>query len=161
MLAVGSLAPDFALKDEAGKVHHLSDYRGTKVVLYFYPKNNSPGCTQEACNLRDNFEVLKEKGVVILGISYDDMRSHKNFKEEYQLPFTLLSDSDKKVAEMYGAKGGLLGFLGAKRITYLIDEEGKIKHLFEKVDPGNHAKQILAVLAEQNQGDESNPSDQK
>lgn len=146
MLTVGATAPDFELKDGEGKTHKLSDYRGKLVVLYFYPKNNTPGCTKEACNLRDNFDALLEKGIVVLGVSYDDSESHKEFAAEYDLPFTLLSDSEKKVAEMYGAKGGIFGFIGAKRITYLIDEAGKIIHLFDKVNTGSHAQEILEVL---------------
>jgi peroxiredoxin Q/BCP len=146
MLKIGSIAPDFDLKDAEGKTHKLSDYKGKVVALYFYPKNNTPGCTKEACNLRDNFDVLSEKNVVVLGISYDDQESHKEFTQEYELPFTLLSDSEKKVAEMYGAKGGFFSFIGPKRITYLIDKDGKILHLFDKVDAGNHAQQILTVL---------------
>lgn len=148
MLPAGSEAPDFTLKDADGQMHQLSSYRGKKVVLYFYPKNNTPGCTSEACNLRDNFDVLKEKGIVVLGVSYDSPESHKQFGEKHGLPFTLLSDRDKKVAGMYGAKGGLLGFMGAKRITYLIDEQGIIMHRFDKVDSANHARQILSVLEE-------------
>ncbi|MEJ2543850.1 MAG: thioredoxin-dependent thiol peroxidase [Calditrichaceae bacterium] len=146
LLSVGTKAPDFALPDANGKIHKLSDYQGKKVVIYFYPKDGSPGCTKEACNLRDNYDVLKDKGLIILGISYDDEKSHQNFIKEHQLPFTLLSDTDKKVADLYGAKGGLLGFIGAKRITYLIDESGKVLHVFDDVDTGAHAEQILDVL---------------
>jgi len=146
MLTVGEIAPDFELKDAEGKTHKLSDYKGKLVALYFYPKDDTPGCTKEACNLRDNFDALLEKGIVVLGVSYDDLESHKKFMEEYDLPFTLLSDAEKKVADMYGAKGGIFGFVGAKRITYLIDKEGKILHLFDKVNAGNHSQQILAVV---------------
>ena len=149
LLSVGSTAPDFKLPDAQGKFHTLSDYRGKKVVLYFYPKDGTPGCTREACNLRDNYKMLQEKGLVILGISYDDSASHKEFKEKNRLPFTLLSDKKKKVADLYGAKGGIFSFFGAKRITYLIDENGKIIHVFNKVDTGNHAEQILKILEEQ------------
>lgn len=148
MLPAGSKAPDFTLQDAEGQRHQLSSYLGKKVVLYFYPKNNTPGCTSEACNLRDNFDILKDKGIVILGISYDSPESHKKFIEKHGLPFILLSDQKKKVADLYGAKGGILGFLGAKRITYLIDEQGVIMHRFDKVDASNHARQILSVLEE-------------
>lgn len=146
MLDVGARAPDFELTDGEGKTHKLSDYRGKKVVLYFYPKNNTSGCTAEACNLRDNYQTLKDRGVVILGLSYDNPASHKSFAAEYNLPFTLLADTNRVVAEAYGAKGALLGMIGPKRITYLIDEEGRIMHLFKKVDTNAHAAQILAVL---------------
>jgi peroxiredoxin Q/BCP len=148
VLKVGTKAPDFELPDAEGKIHKLSDYEGKKIVLYFYPKNNTPGCTAEACNLRDNYDTLIEKDIVILGVSFDDQDSHKNFSEEHNLPFTLLSDSEKKVADMYGAKRGILGFIGAKRITYLIDEEGLVMHVFESVDTGSHAEQILKVIGE-------------
>jgi len=151
LLSVGEVAPDFELPDAYGKMHKLSDYQGKKVVIYFYPKNGTPGCTREACNLRDNYEILQQKGVIILGISYDDAESHKNFIREHQLPFSLLSDTEKKVADSYGAKGGVLGFIGAKRITYLIDESGKILHVFVNVDVGNHAEDILKVLDEKDQ----------
>jgi len=148
LLEVGANAPDFELKDGDGKTHKLSDYNGKKVVLYFYPKNNTAGCTAEACNLRDNFSILTERGVVVLGISYDNPRSHKAFASEYNLPFPLLADTTRAVAEAYGTKGGLLGMIGPKRITYLIDEEGKVMHVFRKVDTDGHAAQILAVLNE-------------
>ena len=146
LLPIGTEAPDFELVDAQGKIHKLSDYTGNKVVVYFYPKDDTPGCTKEACNLRDNYETLQEEGLIILGISYDNAESHQEFSDKYQLPFTLLSDTDKKVADLYGAKGGILGFIGAKRITYLIDETGKIMHVFKKVDSGKHAEQILKVL---------------
>jgi len=148
VLPAGSEAPDFTLIDAGGQMHQLTSYRGKKVVLYFYPKNNTPGCTSEACNLRDNFDVLQEIGIVVLGVSYDSPESHKKFRKKHSLPFTLLSDRDKKVAGMYGTKGGVLGFMGAKRITYLIDEQGIIMHRFDKVDSANHARQILYVLEE-------------
>ncbi len=146
VLKKGAKAPDFELKDHDGKVHHLSDYRGKMVVLYFYPKDFTPGCTAEACNLRDNYEALMEKGLVVLGVSYDNPQKHKEFKEEYDLPFPLLSDTTKAVAEAYGAKGGLTGFMFAKRITYLIDADGKVLHVFEKVNTKSHAQQILEFL---------------
>ena len=146
VIQTGKKAPDFALKDEQGKIHRLSDYRGKIVVLYFYPKDFTPGCTTEACNLRDNYEALQEKGLVILGISYDSPEKHKAFKEKYRLPFSLLSDSSKTVAEKYGAKGNLTGFLVAKRITYLIDKDGTVLHVFEKVNTKSHAQQILEFL---------------
>ena len=153
LLPIGAIAPDFELPDAHGKMHKLSDYQGKKVVLYFYPKNGTPGCTKEACNLRDNYEALQEKGIIILGISYDDAESHQEFIKEHDLPFTLLSDKEKKVADLYGAKGGMLGFIGAKRITYLIDESGKIMYVFNKVDTGNHSEQILEILKEKDKSE--------
>jgi len=154
LLTIGTKAPDFELPDAYGNLHKLSDYRGKIIVLYFYPKNGTPGCTKEACNLRDNYEVLQKRGLVILGISYDDAESHQNFIEENQLPFVLLSDTEKQVSELYGAKGGMLGFIGAKRITYLIDESGEIMHIFDKVDTGAHSQQILEVLDKMSESDE-------
>ncbi len=146
MLEPGTKAPDFELADESEKMHKLSDYRGKIVALYFYPKDDTPGCTAEACNLRDNYQTLRENDVAILGVSFDEKESHQNFKEKYNLPFTLLSDTGKEVAEKYGATRGLLGFIGPKRITYLIGKDGKIMHVFEEVDSDNHAAQILEVL---------------
>ena len=146
VLKPGTKAPDFALKDDQGKTHRLSDYRGKMVVLYFYPKDFTPGCTAEACNLRDNFETLQKKGIVILGVSYDSPQKHKEFKEKYHLPFPLLSDAAKTVAAQYGAKSTLTGFLFAKRITYLIDKKGFVLHVFDKVKTKSHAQQILDFL---------------
>ncbi|MBD3226120.1 MAG: redoxin domain-containing protein [Caldithrix sp.] len=142
----GSKAPDFVLKDAQGKNHRLSDYRGHMVVLFFYPKDDTPGCIAEVCNLRDNFEILSHKGFKILGISYDDMESHQKFKSKHDLPFTLLSDTDKQVSELYGAKSGLMGYFFAKRITYLIDPQGIILHRFDNVKSRSHTAQILDWL---------------
>lgn len=154
-LTIGSKAPDFELPDAQGKIHKLSDYLNSKVVIYFYPKDGTPGCTKEACNLRDNYKTLQEIGIVILGISYDDAESHQKFINEHQLPFTLLSDTKKKVSELYGAKRGLLGFIGAKRITYLIDETGYIMHVFDEVDSGNHSGQIIDVITERDKNNKT------
>lgn len=145
-LKPGDQAPDFELKDAMGKVHKLSDYKGKIVTLYFYPKDDTPGCTAEACNLRDNYSTLTDRGIVILGVSYDDTASHKEFTEKYNLPFTLLSDTDQIVAEKYNAKRPIIGALVAKRITYLIGPDGKILHIFDDVDTSNHTSQILDVL---------------
>ena len=145
-LKQGDQAPDFSLKDSNGKVHKLSDYKGKMVVLYFYPKDFTGGCTAEACNLRDNYSELTDKGIVILGVSYDDTASHRKFSEEYNLPFTLLSDTKKEVAEKYNAKQPIIGALVSKRITYLIDGDGKIVHIFNDVDAGNHTAQILEIV---------------
>jgi peroxiredoxin Q/BCP len=147
VLEPGMKAPDFMLPDAEGKVHKLSDYLGKTVVLYFYPKDDTPGCTKEACNLRDNFDSLKARNIVILGVSYDDRNSHEEFIQKYKLPFTLLSDTAKIVAEKYGAKGTF----GMKRITYLIGKEGKILHRFDDVDTANHSAQIMAFLKEKKQ----------
>ncbi len=147
ILSAGQKAPDFTLYDFQGKAHNLSDYAGKKLVLYFYPKDNTPGCTAEACNLRDQYSLLLEKGLVVLGISFDDAESHQSFTQKYNLPFTLLSDPDKKTAEAYGAKrGGLFSFIGARRITFLIDKKGTILHVFEDVKTKSHAEQILQFL---------------
>ena len=142
MLQVGSLAPDFELPDQDANLHKLSSYRGKKVLIYFYPKDNTPGCTAEACSLRDNFNELKEKNLVIFGISADTVESHKKFAEEHGLPFTLLADPEKKVVQLYNANGKLF----VSRISYLIDEEGKIQKLYPKVNPLDHANQIMADL---------------
>ena len=142
----GDPAPDFMLKDGEGKTHTLSDYRGKTVILYFYPKDDTPGCTAEACNLRDNYQTMLEKDLVILGVSFDDTTSHKAFARKYHLPFPLLADTDKKVADQYGAKGAFTGLFVAKRITYIIDPEGKIAHRIDNVDTKNHTRQILELL---------------
>ena len=147
MLTTGQPAPDFSLKDARGEIHKLSDYKGKIVVLYFYPKDDTPGCTAEACNIRDNYSELIKRDIVILGISFDDQESHQKFSEKYKLPFPILSDSEKNVARQYGAiRGALLSFVGPKRITYLIDEKQNVLHIFEKVDTKNHTAQILNLL---------------
>lgn len=147
MLSVGQKAPGFELKDAHGTTHKLSQYSGKIVVLYFYPKDDTPGCTAEACNIRDNFDVLTDKGIIVLGVSFDDQDSHKEFTDKYDLPFPILSDTSKAVTKMYGAeRNALLGFVGPKRITYLIDGKQNIIHLFDSVDTKNHSAQILEVL---------------
>ncbi len=147
MLTTGQPAPDFSLKDARGEIHKLSDYKGKIVVLYFYPKDDTPGCTAEACNIRDNYSELIKRNIVILGISFDDQESHQKFSEKYKLPFPILSDSEMNVARQYGAiRGALLSFVGPKRITYLIDEKQNVLHIFEKVDTKNHTAQILNLL---------------
>ncbi len=139
---VGMDAPGFTLNDADGKGHALSDYRGSHIVLYFYPRDNTPGCTKEACNLRDNFDLLKKKGIVILGVSYDGEKSHRKFRDKYNLQFPLLADIDRKVSEIYGVRG----MIGAKRVTFLIGPEGKILHVFDSVKVGDHAGQILKIM---------------
>jgi len=144
---VGDSAPDFRVKDDTGKVRTLAEFRGKKVVLYFYPKDNTPGCTKEACSFRDGYSALQEAGIVILGVSFDSPESHRKFKEKQRLPFVLLSDEKKEVAHAYGASGGILGALAAKRYTYLIDEQGKVVHIFTKVDVKSHAEEVLQAFS--------------
>jgi thioredoxin-dependent peroxiredoxin len=146
-LKVGDNAPNFKLKDEKGQFHSLTDYRGQKVALYFYPKDDTPGCTKEACSFRDGYKALQDAGIVILGVSYDSPESHEKFKEKYNLPFTLLSDEKKEAAKAYGANGGLMGSLVAQRKTFLIDEQGKIVKIFDKVDVSEHADEVLQAFA--------------
>ena len=150
MLAQGTMAPDFTLESDTGNTVSLSDYRGKKVVLYFYPKDDTPGCTAEACNFRDDHSPITATGAVVLGISPDPIQSHQRFKLKFELPFALLSDPDHKVAEMYGAWGEKTTAgkttMGIIRSTFVIDEAGKIIHVFPKVDVKNHSQEVLAVL---------------
>ncbi len=138
-LKIGDAAPDFNLIDQNEKEHKLSDYFGEKIVVYFYPKDDTPGCTKEACSIRDNFTQFKENNIIVFGISYDSPRSHKKFAEKYNLPFILLSDSAKSVARLYNSKGLFM----AKRNTFLIDKEGKIFKIYKKVDVSTHTESIL------------------
>ena len=146
----GKEAPDFELMDQEGMLHKLSDYKGKVVILYFYPKDDTPGCTVEACNFRDNFGVFKAAGVAILGISPDSVKSHAKFQQKHSLPFTLLADEDHKVCEVYGVWGPkkFMGkeYNGVYRTTYIIDEQGLIKKTFENVKPDEHAQEILSLL---------------
>lgn len=146
-LKPGDKAPAFTAKDQDGKTHSLKDYKGKKVVLYFYPKDNTETCTKEACNLRDNYSLLRKKGIEIFGVSADNERSHKKFETKYSLPFTLLVDTDKKIINDYGVWGlkKFMGitFMGILRTTFLIDENGKIAHIIDKVKSKEHSKQIL------------------
>lgn len=150
MLKVGSKAPRFRLPDQEGKEHALKDYLGKWVVLYFYPKDDTPGCTAEACSFRDNFARLKRQGMVVLGVSVDPVKKHAKFVEKYSLPFTLLSDEDKTVVEKYGVWGKkkFMGreYMGTLRTTFLIDPAGKIAKIYENVKPDAHAEAILADL---------------
>lgn len=149
-LKEGSKAPDFGLTDANGKTVRLSDFKGRKVVLYFYPKDMTPGCTIEACNFRDNFQEFKSNNIVILGISLDNELSHKKFAEKYNLPFTLLCDKDGKACRKYGVYGkkSMYGktFYGINRSTFLIDKSGNILKIFPKVDVKVHSKEILNIL---------------
>ncbi len=145
--AVGAEAPAFRLQDQAGKWHSLSDYRGKWVVLYFYPKDNTPGCTTQACELRDNIFAFREAGAVILGVSVDDVASHKEFAEEHSLPFDILADSEKKVSASYGVLTKFLGMMElARRDTFIIDPQGRIAKHYVKVDPDGHSEMVLADL---------------
>jgi peroxiredoxin Q/BCP len=142
--------PSFFLPDQNGVMHSLSDYKGKWVVIYFYPKDDTPGCTKEACAFRDHIQEFIKRGVVILGISKDSVASHKKFAEKYNLPFTLLSDPDHKVIEAFGAWGTkkFMGreFVGIRRNSYLIDPAGEIVKTYEGVNPLAHAKAVLADI---------------
>ena len=150
-LKTGLTAPDLELDDEHGKKHKLSDYRGETVVLYFYPKDDTPGCIKEACNFRDDYSAYQQAGVVILGVSPDSPESHTKFITKYELPFTLLADEGHKVCDAYGVWGPkkFMGreYEGVHRTTFLIDRAGKISKVFEKVKPAEHSAEILSVLS--------------
>jgi len=152
MLKEGSTAPAFKTKDANGETVSLKDLRGQKVVLYFYPKDDTPGCTKEACSFRDAFSQFKKKGIAVLGVSPDKEASHQKFVAKYNLPFTLLADTDKSIAEAYGVWGEkkFMGrtYMGVHRTTFLIDEKGKIKKIFEKVKPEDHANEVLEAFAD-------------
>ena len=147
MLKTGDLAPNFTLSDKNGNQVSLSDFLGKKVVLYFYPKDNTSGCTAEACNLRDNYEALVAKGYNVIGVSKDSVKSHKNFKEKHSLPFTLLADTATDMIKSFGVWGEktLYGrkYMGTLRATFIFDEAGILTEIIEKVDTSNHAAQIL------------------
>ena len=146
-LSIGDPAPDFTSVDQQGNPVRLSDYRGKKIVLYFYPKDDTPGCTAQSCNLRDNYADLRAAGYEVLGVSVDDAKSHQTFKTKYDLPFTLIADTDKQVVEAYDVwkEKSMYGraFMGIVRTTFLIDEQGLITDIIEKVDTKEHTKQIL------------------
>jgi thioredoxin-dependent peroxiredoxin len=149
-ISAGNPAPDFTLPDENGVERKLSDYRGQPVVLYFYPKDDTPGCTTEACNFRDDYSQYTQAGVVILGVSPDSPKNHIKFKEKYHLPFTLLADEGHKVCELYGVWGRkkMMGreYDGVFRTTFLIDRQGKLVKVFEAVKPAEHSKEVLEAL---------------
>ena len=146
-LKEGSKAPDFTGIDQNGNTISLHDFKGKKVVLYFYPKDDTPGCTAQACNLRDNHSVLQKQGYAVIGISVDSVKSHKKFEEKYSLPFPLVADEDKKIVEAYGVWGEkkFMGktHMGTHRTTFLIDEEGNIFKIITKPDTKNQAQQVL------------------
>jgi len=149
-LKAGQKAPDFSLLDTNGNKVKLSELRGKKVVIYFYPKDNTPGCIKEACSFRDELPRIKAKNTVVLGVSMDNQDSHKKFAERFSLPFTLLCDTKGDVCKKYDVYGlkSLYGrkFFGIRRTTFVVSENGVIKHIFEKVKPENHAKEVLDVL---------------
>ncbi len=141
-LAVGTVAPAFTTTDDEGNTVSLSDFQGKVVVLYFYPKDDTPGCTKQAQSFRDNYAEYQGKELVVLGVSMDDQASHKKFKEKYSLPFTLLADSDGSITKAYDVDGG--GY--AKRVTYIIDGEGNITHVDANVNTSTHAQDVLATI---------------
>ena len=149
-LPAGIPAPDFNLLDDTNTPRKLSDFRGKNVVLYFYPADDTPGCTKEACNFRDDYSAYEQAGVIILGVSPDTVASHVKFKKKFQLPFPLLADEDHKVCGMYPGWGPkvLAGkeYEGVLRTTFLIDEQGNIAKVFEKVRPAEHSTEVLAVF---------------
>lgn len=145
-LEVGQKAPDFSAKNQHGETVHLSDFKGKKVILYFYPKDNTPGCTTEACNFRDNYQSLQKDGFEIIGVSVDDEASHQKFSSKHELPFQLLVDQDKKLVEAYGVwvEKNMYGkkYMGTARTTFVIDADGIIQHIIKKVDNKNASQQI-------------------
>ena len=150
MLEIGTKAPDFTLPDQNGDLHSLSEYRGKKVILYFYPKDNTPGCTKQACGFAERYPQFIEKGAVVLGISKDSVASHKKFEEKYGLPFTILSDPELVAIQAYDVwqekKNYGKTYMGVVRTTYLIDEEGKIAKAFDKVKAADNPEQMLGEL---------------
>lgn len=150
MIEEGKNAPSFSLPDQDGKIHTLKDYLGKKIVLYFYPKDNTPGCTTEACSFRDEIAFFKKNNTMVLGISADSVKSHKNFSEKFSLPFPLLSDESKKMIGAYGVwkEKSMYGkkYLGIERTTVIIDENGKIKKIFPKVKVKGHTEEVLEAL---------------
>lgn len=144
LLSVGTKAPDFTTKDQEGREVSLKHFKGMPVVLYFYPKDDTPGCTKEACNFRDSNSLYESKGVKVLGVSIDDVSSHKKFQEKYGLNFTLLADDSKDISKKYGALGQ--GY--DNRVTYLIDGDGNIVHVYPKVNPDQHSSEVMDKLKE-------------
>jgi len=151
MIAEGQEAPDFELASDEGDTVRLSDLRGRSIVLYFYPKDDTPGCTTQACGIRDAYGLFERAGAVVLGVSPDDEGSHAKFKKKYDLPFTLLADTEHAVAEQYGVWGekSYMGrkYFGIQRSTFVIGKDGTVKKVFAKVKPAEHADDVLAVLA--------------
>ncbi len=149
-IAAGDLAPDFQLLDDSNRPRKLSDFRGQSVILYFYPKDDTPGCTKEACRFRDDYSAYEEAGVTILGVSPDSVASHVKFKQKYQIPFLLLADTDHKVCDLYGVWGPkkMMGreYQGVLRTTFLIEPNGRILRVFENVRPSEHSAEVLDEL---------------
>ncbi len=149
ILQAGTKAPAFKAPNQDGEMVALKDYKGKRIALYFYPHDNTPTCTTQACNLRDNISALKQAGITVIGVSTDDVKSHKKFEQKQQLPFPLLADTDQKIAEAYGVWGWkkFMGktFMGTHRTTFLINEKGFIEHVIEKVKSKDHAAQILEL----------------
>ncbi len=150
--SVGEKAPDFSALDQNGSVHTLADFKGSFLLLYFYPKDDTPGCTKEACNFRDAFADLKKFGVAIIGVSVDSVKSHKKFAEKYHLTFPLLADEDKSIVHAYGVWGKRtfagISYEGIARTSFLIDGKGVIRKVYEKVKPNEHAGEILKDVKE-------------
>ena len=151
MLNEGDIAPDFAVADQDGNEVKLSNYKGKNVVLYFYPRDMTPGCTKQACSLRDGISDLKKNNIEVLGVSTDDEKKHQKFIAKYELPFTLLADTENKVSDIYGVwvEKNMYGkkYMGIKRTTFLIDENGKIVKIFKKVNVSEHADEVLESFA--------------
>jgi peroxiredoxin Q/BCP len=151
-LKVGQKAPDFTVADDKGQKVKLSDFKGKKVVLYFYPKDDTPGCTKEACSFRDGFSQIKARGAVVLGVSTDSVDSHRKFKDKFKLNFPLLADTDRKIVEAYGTwkEKSMYGrkYMGIERTTFVIDEQGRISHIFNKVKVADHYDEVLEALKE-------------
>lgn len=146
MIQLNKKAPEFSLEDQRGETHTLSQYLGKKVLIYFYPKDDTPGCTTEACNFRDNYKALTDSGLVILGVSKDTVKSHKKFAEKYELPFPLLSDVDTTMAQAYGVwrLKKFMGreYMGIERMSFLIDEKGNVAKIYEGVKPKEHTQEV-------------------
>ncbi len=149
-LKTGDKAPAFTANDQNGNPVKLTDFKGKKVVIYFYPKDDTPGCTKEACNFRDNFNLLKKKGIEVIGISTDSVKSHGKFADKYELPFTLVADEDKTIVAAYGVWGEkkFMGktYMGTSRTTFIINEKGIIEHIITKVDTTNSTEQVLELI---------------
>jgi peroxiredoxin Q/BCP len=150
ILKEGDKAPDFTAKDQNGKIISLSDFKGKKVILYFYPKDDTPGCTAEACDFRDNYQLMIGKGFEVIGVSTDDEKSHKKFEKKFNLPFPLIADPDKSIVEAYGVwvEKNMYGrkYMGTARKTFLINEGGTIDTIIDKVDTKNSSQQVLDLL---------------
>ena len=147
MLEINDKAPPFSLKNQDGRTFRLSDYKGKKLALYFYPRDNTPGCTRQACNIRDSYSELKKKGITVLGISKDSVKSHKKFSQKFEFSFPILADEKGEIIEKYGVfkKKSMFGksFMGIKRTTFLINEKGRIKDIITSPKTGEHSEEII------------------